>query len=381
MWYLRGGTLLTPDGRVEDAAVLLDGERIVAAGPRAATPCPAGAEVFDAYGLIIAPGFIDLQFNGGFGCDFTAEPRTIWEAAARLPASGVTAFLPTIITAPLATSARAQQVLRDGPPSDYRGATALGLHIEGPFLNPAKRGAHSPAHLRLPSLEAVADWSTDNHVRLVTLAPELPGALDVIGALRARGVVVSAGHSLATLEEAQAGFDAGIGYGTHLFNAMPALEHRAPGLVTALLTNPAIPVGVLPDGIHVHPAVVKLIWQSVGPARFSTVTDAMAALGMPPGRYLLGDTDVIVDETRAQLSDGRLAGSIISMDQAVRNVLAFTGCSLSEALATVTTVPACLLGLSERGRLAPGCVADVVALRPDHTIAATWVKGQRLYPA
>jgi N-acetylglucosamine-6-phosphate deacetylase len=300
--------------------------------------------------------------------------------AAHLPAHGVTAFLPTVITAPLETFALAQHVLHTGPPPNHRGATALGLHIEGPFLNPAKRGAHNPVHLRLPSLAAVADWSAENHVRLVTLAPELPGALEVVRALHKRGIVVSAGHSLASLEEAQAGLAAGIRYGTHLFNAMPALEHRAPGLVAALLTDPTIVAGVLPDGIHVHPAIVKLIWQSAGPERFNAVTDAMSALGMPPGRYALGDLEVLVDESHAQLSDGRLAGSIVSMDQIVRNVIAFTGCSLSEALMTVTLVPARVLGSPDRGRITPGCIADLVLLTPENHVAATWVCGELRYP-
>ena len=376
MLYLRHATLLTPNRRVGNSAVLVEGDRLVAVGTVEEVPCPPDAQVIEANGLLLAPGFIDLQLNGGFGLDFTANPATMWDVAARLPQHGVTSFLPTIITSPRETVYAAQAVRRAGPPPGFRGATALGLHLEGPFLNPAKRGAHNPAYLRLPDVNAVSDWSVENGVRLVTLAPELPGALDVVRALRERSVVVSAGHSLATYDEAQAGFNAGLTYGTHLFNAMPPLEHRAPGLAGALLTDSRVTVGLIPDGIHLHSSVVALAWQSRGATGVNVVTDAMGALGMPPGTYELGDFAVTVDETSARLSDGRLAGSILSLDQGLRNLIAFTGCSLSDALATVTTTPAKLLGLTDRGQIAPGLIADLILLTSDLQIVKTVVRGQ-----
>jgi len=378
--YIEHATILTPAERIADGALLADGDRIVALGPAAATPCPPGAQVLDASGLLLTPGFIDLQLNGAFGLDFTATPQAIWEVGAGLARYGVTAFLPTIITSPPATVAAAQQVVSAGPPAGYRGATPLGLHLEGPFLNPAKRGAHNPRHLRQPDPAAVADWSPAQGVRLVTLAPELPGALDVTRVLHERGVVVSAGHSLADYAEAQAGFAAGITYGTHLFNAMPPLDHRAPGLPGALLTDRRPSAGLIADGIHVHPAVVALAWQMRGATQLNLVTDAMAALGMPPGRYRLGDWDVDVDATSARLADGRLAGSLLSLDLAVRNLIAWTGCAPEAALATVTTVPAALLGLGpQRGLLAPGAAADLVLLTPDLQVALTVIAGQVVY--
>lgn len=265
MLYITNATLHTPTERIERGAVLTDGGRIAAVGPVEHVPCPADAQVIDADGLLLTPGFIDLQFNGGFGQDFTADPAAIWPVAAQLPQYGVTAFLPTIITAPLETSAAGRRVVTEGRPAGYRGATPLGLHIEGPFLNPAKKGAHNPAYLRLPTLDAVADWSPQSGVRLTTLAPELPGALAVIEALASRGVLVSAGHSMATYDQAVAGFDAGVRYGTHLFNAMPSLLHRDPGLPGALLTDDRVTVGLIADGIHTHPAIVKLVWQALAP--------------------------------------------------------------------------------------------------------------------
>jgi N-acetylglucosamine-6-phosphate deacetylase len=382
MLYIHHATILTPGELIAEGAVLIDGDRIVAAGPAARIACPPGATVIDATGLLLAPGFIDLQINGAFGHDFTADPATIWAVGAGLPRYGVTAFLPTVITSPLETVAAAQAVVGQGPPAGYRGAAALGLHLEGPFLNPAKRGAHNPAHLRLPDLAAVADWAPERGVRLVTLAPELPGALAVVQALVARGVVVSAGHSMATAEEAQAGFAAGITYGTHLFNAMPPLDHRAPGLPGALLADPARTTGLIVDGIHLHPATVALAWQAKGPARFNLVTDAMGALGMPPGQYRLGDWEVIVDGRSARLADGRLAGSVLSLDEAVRNLIAFTGCPLEAALAAVTTVPAAVLGLQgQRGQVAPGYAADLVLLTADLQVQATVIAGEVVYTA
>jgi N-acetylglucosamine-6-phosphate deacetylase len=380
MLYLHHARLLTDPQDIQDGAVLIDGQRIAAVGASTDLLCPPGAQALDASGLTLTPGFIDLQFNGAFGLDFTADPTTLWDVAARLPPHGVTSFLPTIITSPLETIATAQAVLRN-PPADFHGATPLGLHIEGPFLNPSKRGAHNPAHLRPPNPAAVSAWSPGSGVRLVTLAPELPRAIEVIESLRARGVVVSAGHSMATYAEALAGLAAGVTYGTHLFNAMPALDHRAPGLAAALLVDPRAIVGLIPDGVHLHPAIVKLIWRAKGPAGVSVVTDAMAALGMPPGVYQLGDFNVTVDGTAARLGDGRLAGSILSLDQAVRNLIAFTGCSLGEALASVTTLPARVLGLTDRGQIAPGCVADLVLLTPDLNVVMTIVRGEVCYTA
>lgn len=379
--YVHGARLLDHPSRPHEGAVLVEHDRIVAIGNARELPCPPDAERLDGAGHLLAPGFIDLQLNGAFGLDFTAAPDTIWDVGARLPRYGVTAFLPTIITSPLTTVAEARRVLQAGPPPGYRGAEPLGLHLEGPFLNPVKRGAHDPALMRLPALADVSDWSPAQGVRLVTLAPELPGALEVIRTLCQHGVIVSAGHSMANYDEARAGLQAGIGYGTHVFNAMPALEHRAPGLAGALLTDRGAIIGVIADGIHLHPAVVDLIWRSKGPAQVNLVTDAMAALGNSPGRYVLGAFEVLVDATSARLNDGRLAGSILSLDQAIRNLIAYTGCAPDEAVATVTAVPSRALRLADRGQIRVGQKADLTLLTPDLRVVATIVSGQVVWPA
>jgi N-acetylglucosamine-6-phosphate deacetylase len=234
--------------------------------------------------------------------------------------------------------------------------------------------------LRPPDTAVVADWSPATGVRLVTLAPELPGALAVIEALTAQGVVVSAGHSLASHDQAFTAVDRGIRYATHLFNAMTPLHQREPGLAAAALAAEAVVIGLLPDGLHVHPTLVKLVWQLVGPQRLNLVTDAMAALGMPAGVYDLGDYRVHVDGQRARLEDGTLAGSVISLDTAVRNLVTFTGCSLAEAITTVTLTPARLLGLAgQKGRLAAGHDADLVLLTATGHVMATVVGGRVVY--
>jgi N-acetylglucosamine-6-phosphate deacetylase len=380
MLYIHSATILAPDQRLESGALLADGPHIVQVGGAEEVTPPLTAQMIDAAGLLLVPGFIDLQINGAFGHDFTADPTSIWTVAAGLPRYGVTSFLPTIVTSPLETIATAQQVLARGAPGGRNGAVPLGLHVEGPFLNPDKKGAHNPAFLRLPDLKAVADWSPQKGVRLVTLAPELPGALDVIAALADRGVVVSAGHSLASYAQAQAAFEAGITYGTHLFNTMPPLQHREPGLIGALLQETRARVGLIADGIHVHPAVVSLVWKATGPRRLTLVSDAMAAMGMSPGCYQIGNLVVMVDETSSRLVDGTLAGSILTLDAALRNLIAFTGCSLAAALATITATPAALLGLSHRrGHVAPGFAADLVLLTPDLYVVKTIVGGQLVY--
>jgi N-acetylglucosamine-6-phosphate deacetylase len=279
----------------------------------------------------------------------------------------------------LTAVATAQEIITSNPPKGFQGATPLGLHIEGPFLHPDKKGAHNPHYLQLPTEAIVTNWSPETGVRLVTLAPELDGALQIVRLLAERGVVVSAGHSTATLAQATAGFEAGIRYGTHLFNAMPPLHHREPGLAGALLADKRATVGLIVDGEHVHPELVKLVWQMVGNGRLNLVTDAMAALGMSPGRYALGDFEVIVDETTARLPSGSLAGSVLSLDTAVRNLITFTGCTLADALPTVTSTPANLLGLPHKGRIAPNCDADLVLLTPDLQVHTTFVGGRIIY--
>jgi N-acetylglucosamine-6-phosphate deacetylase len=375
---IQNATLLTPFERVGPTDVAIDGGRIREIGKGLHVP---GSQRLEASGLLLVPGFVELQINGAFGMDFTSDPASIWPVAARLPCYGVTSFLPTIVTSPLETIAAAQSVALGGMPAGFRGAVPLGLHVEGPFLNPERKGAHRAEYLRPPSLQEYAGVSRAQGVRLVTLAPELPGALPVIVELVGRGVVVSAGHSMATLQQARRAFAGGVSYGTHLFNAMAPLHQFEPGLPGALLAEPGMRFGLIPDGIHVHPTLVDLVWKLSGPGRMTLVTDAMAALGMPPGVYQLGEKQAVyVDDTSARLSNGNLAGSILPHDAALRNLMAFTGCSLGEALTCLTSTPAALLGLADEiGQVAPGQQANLVLLMPDLHVAKTLVAGEIVY--
>jgi len=377
--YIRASQVLTPNRVINHAAILIEDGKIIAVDSAHTLKRPAKAKFIDAYGLTAAPGYIDWQLNGGFGFDFAESPRTIWDVAARLPEHGVTSFLPTIITQPLYKYDEAMEVLRRGAPKDFSGAQPLGLHFEGPYLNPGKKGAHNPAYLRKPSVDEIQNWSRANGVWLVTLAPEQEGAPDMIRALTARGVVVSAGHTLATHDQAQQAFAAGVTCATHLFNAMPALDHRAPGLIAALLQTPGVKVGLIPDGVHVHPAMVALAWKMKGKRGIAIVTDAVSALGMPPGQYNLGDFTITVDEVSVRLADGTLAGSNLRMDAAVRNLCAFTECSLLDAVTSATRTVAQLIGTRRKGVLRKGADADVVLLDTNGSVISTIIKGNVVY--
>lgn len=324
----------------------------------------------DADGLAVCPGFVDLQINGGFGLDVTGTPETMWKLGRLLPRHGVTSYLPTIVSSPASVTDRALAAFA-GPPPGHRGAEPLGLHFEGPMLNPERAGAHEPGNLIAPDPEIVARWTRTSGVVLVTIAPELPGAAELIAGLRTDGVTVSAGHSMATATEAADGFDAGVSMVTHLFNAMGPMSHRAPGLAGAALADDRVAVGLIVDGVHVDPTMVKLAWRAKGPSLVVLVTDAVAAMGLDPGRYELGGRAVTADHTSVRTDGGVLAGSVLTMDRAVRNLIEFTGCSLRDAVAAASSAPAAAIGATDRGHLQPGAVADVVLLESDGSVAVT----------
>jgi len=380
MLYIKNVTLYTPDTHLSHGAVLVEKNRIKAVGSVEQIKQPEQATVIEATDLILAPGFIDLQLNGAFGNDFTNQPASMWPVSAKLTQFGITSYLPTLVTSPLKRIKTAQTELLTNKPDDYQGATPLGLHVEGPFLNLQKKGAHNPAYLRLPRVADIAEWSRKKGVWLVTLAPELPDALILIKTLVEQDVVVSAGHSIATYQEAVAGINQGIRYGTHLFNAMAPLGHREPGLPGALLANQQAVVGLIADGVHIHPEMINLIWSIKGCKGVNLVSDGMAALGMPPGNYKLNDLEVTVTTTDCRLADGTLAGTIQPINKAIRNLISYTNCSLNEAFATVTTTPAYLLGIGhDRGRIAVGYIADMVLLNQQLEVISTIVAGEVVY--
>jgi N-acetylglucosamine-6-phosphate deacetylase len=365
------GRMVFPDGVLE-ATLSLENKRITAI-TRGIDP---HADLVTSGW--IAPGLIDLQVNGAFGFDLTCDSAKVAPLAEKLPTTGVTSFLPTIITSPLDSYF---SLLRDMEKAltQARGAHVLGVHLEGPYLSLKRPSAHNPAYARVPNVNEIDAWVCSPLVRLVTIAPELPGALEMTSRLTARGIVVSAGHSDATYAEAKAGFEAGMTWGTHLFNVMSPPVHREPGLVGALLSSD-VPCGLIPDGLHVHPANVKLAWRAKGTRGVTIVTDAMTAMGMPPGQYTLGERAVTVDATSARLKDGLLAGSILTMDAAVRNMIEFTGCSLVDAIAMASSTPAQVIGMAYRkGQIAVGLDADLVVFDESLHVDRTIVGGEVVY--
>ncbi|MGH8923770.1 MAG: N-acetylglucosamine-6-phosphate deacetylase [Acidimicrobiia bacterium] len=290
-------------------------------------------------------GLVDLQINGAFGYDFTNDPELIWLVGERLRGLGVDAFLPTIISSPPGTVEKALAVLGAGPPDSYQGAQAIGLHVEGPMLAPSRRGTHPEEFLRSPSPEVIEGWTRAAGVVMVTMAPELPGARAVVEALIEEGVVVALGHSAASYEEAMDAFSWGVSHVTHLFNAMAPFDHRQPGPIGALFAQEKVTAGLIVDGIHVHPATVAAAWKLLGPERLVLVSDAMAAAGLSDGAYSIGSTPVMVSEGRVVNAEGRLAGSTLLLDQAVRNLGAFTGCSEAEAIGAASKNAYRVLGI------------------------------------
>jgi N-acetylglucosamine-6-phosphate deacetylase len=329
----------------------------------------------------LVPGFIDIQLNGGFGFDFTTQPETIWDVGEKLPELGITSFLPTIITSPLATIERALHSYQNGKPNDYQGANIPGFHLEGPFINPKKRGAHNIDFIQVPDPAIIEGWDPEAGVRMLTIAPELPGAKNLILTLNQRGVVISAGHSCADIFQAKEGFAAGVRCASHLFNAMTPIHHRDPSLVMAVLDNDSVMFSIICDGHHVAAEMIRLAWKYEGSNRMILISDAIAALGMPDGEYQLGDQAVTIHNQMVRLADGTLAGSVLKPTNALKNLMNTTKCSLSEALTCWTKNPASLLNLTNRGSLAPGAVADFVLLSVDQQIAATFVRGELVYQA
>lgn len=331
-------------------------------------------------GRIAAPGLVDLQVNGFAGVDvMTADADGIRIMSQALAAYGVTAWLPTLITASptdtdTALDALAEALRREVHESDSMGATLLGVHLEGPYLSARRLGTHPPEHRRNPDSAELDAWRRRAPVVAVTLAPELPGAVGMVSTLSADGVLVSLGHSDATAAQAHAGFDAGARSVTHLFNAMSPLQHREPGLPGAALARADVTVQLLLDGHHLAPDVVRLTWAAAR-GRVVLVTDATAAAGCPDGTFALGEVQLEVSDGVVRNSDGALAGSALTLSAAVTNAVRL-GIDPADVLTTVTAAPAALLGRTDVGVLRPGGRADVAVFGDDMVLQETFVGGQ-----
>jgi N-acetylglucosamine-6-phosphate deacetylase len=365
-------------GVLEPGYVAVRGGRITGVGEGAPPGLP---DLVLGTGSLV-PGLVDLQVNGYYGVDLADCDADGWAMVARrLPETGTTAFLPTFITAPVATLATALRSAAELTKAVTPGARILGVHLEGPFLSPARAGAHRPDWIVPPSAGAVAELLDAGRgvLRLVTLAPEADGALAAIAALAAAGIVTSVGHSDATAAEVAAGAAAGARMVTHLFNAQRGLHHREPGVVGQALTDRRLTSGLIVDLCHVSAAACAIAF-AVAPGRICLVTDAAACAGMPPGHYLLGGQSMELppDGAAPVRPDGTLAGSALRMDQAVANAVA-VGLGLAEAVAAATRIPADLIGRPDLGRLAAGAAADLTWLGEDLRTRATWVAGAQVY--
>lgn len=351
------GTVLVENGRIEKVSRdALDADQIV-----------------EMPGSYLVPGFVDLQVNGAFGVDVVDHPDRLDDLSAALPRTGVTSYLPTLVTLPLH---RYPRIIGELSSQQGPGAEPLGVHLEGPFINPEKRGAHPAEAVIPPDPKTFGELLGTGRVAMATLAPELPGVHRLLEISAGRGVAVSLGHSAASFEEAWEALERGAPSVTHLFNAMSPLHHRDPGLPGAALAHPGPRCSLVADGRHVHPEMVRLAFDRLGPDRVYLVTDAMSAAGMGSGEFELAGRKVTVQEGTPRLDDGTLAGSVLTMDEAVRNVMSFTGCTLPEAVRMASVTPSTLLGAERKGRLARGFDADVVALSASLEVEAAWAGGE-----
>lgn len=323
---------------------------------------------------MISPGLIDLQVNGGFGKEVTANPADIDHISRESLKTGVTAWLPTVVTSAAETYPPIFAAWNAHNPD--AGSVPLGYHLEGPFLTLEKKGAHNPDFINAASEDLFQSWLEQDSIRLVTLSPEREHNLDRIRAMVKRGILVSLGHTNSTYEEFIAGVDAGARKATHLFNAMTSIHHRAPGAMVATLVDDRVTAGLIPDGIHSHPATVRLAIKTKGVDGIVMVSDMMAACGLGPGTYPLGSMHVTVDQNSARLADGTLAGSILTMDEALRNLLDWSECTPAQAIHMMTAVPARLLDDSTRGRLVMGARADITTWDWNFFPTSTMVGGE-----
>jgi len=377
--FLFSGMMLWPDGRLEAGDLLVEGGQIAAmAAPNQIARQPEQQQIIPIpAGSLLAPGLIDTQINGAFGHDFSRTPRQIGTAARHLPSFGVTSFLPTLVSSPMERYRSAIQAVQSITP-EPEAATILGLHLEGPYLSSNMPGAHAMQYLRRPRLDELHYFDPD-FVRIMTVAPELPDVIPLIQALAARRICVGLSHSVASYDQTIAAMEAGACFGAHIFNAMGGLHHRYPGIVGALLAEPGLTVSLIADGVHIHPALLNVVVKAKGPQGVCLISDGVAAAGLGEGEYYLGEQKVTADSNTVRLANGTLAGTALTLDQAVRNMVNLAGQPAAAALQMASTSPADLLGLSHKGRLAPGCDADLILLDENLTVTLTMIKGKIVY--
>ncbi len=377
--------------------MLVEQGRVLEISARSGRQAPAGISVSDFGDGVIAPGYVDLHIHGSAGYDVMDDTAEALPAIEQLLARhGVTSYFPTTVTAPMDATLRALERLadaienreqNDNKKDDVKGRPLpLGIHLEGPFISHARRGVHPAENLLAPKLNTFEQlWqAARGRIRMMTIAPELDGAPEVIAEAARRGVCVSLGHSDADFEAAGRGIAAGARHATHTFNAMRPLghrtedhrteDHRSPGILGAVLTDRRVSADIIADGVHLDPAIVKLFAQAKGPERTVLITDATSATGMPDGRYRLGSFEVDVRDGKC-MADGKLAGSVLTMDLAVRNLARFAEWDLPQAIAAASRNPARAARIANKGVLTVGADADFVVLSREGEVLRTFVGG------
>ena len=376
---LRGARVLLPEGRIERIDVLIEDGKI-AQIERRIDP-PPGAEVVDLDGLRLAPGFIDVHVHGGGGFSLlSGNEDDVTRYAAWVPSRGVTGFLATICAANLEDGIACAEAATLAMKRSGDGARILGVNFEGPFVSPDRRGALPAGWLQKPNVGTLDRLLATGAVRVMTIAPELAGADDVIRKARKHNVTVSVGHSDAEYTVAKQAFAAGASHVTHAFNAMRPLHHREPGPIGAAIDSKNVTVEVIADGVHLHPATVHLLIEALGSNRVCLITDAVTPAGLDSGTFHIGREEATLHDGSIHLPDGTIAGSAATMDAVVRNVVDWGCAELTDALHMASAVPARVAGVSDRtGRIAVGFDADLVALTDDLRVERTWVGGRVVY--
>ncbi|HKE05127.1 MAG TPA: N-acetylglucosamine-6-phosphate deacetylase [Blastocatellia bacterium] len=383
---ITGGMVITPNEVIENGVVLCEDGRIKAVGASGVIEPEPGSQIINAAGRVVTPGFIDTHFHGSGGDDVMADgAEGIRRISRALLKYGTTGYLATTIAARHEELMRAVEGAIAAEEDDPFAAEILGLHIEGPYINPKFKGAQPVWGIRDPNFDESNQLldAAAGRIKIMTIAPELPGGLEMIRLLAAAGVAPSVGHSEADYDTALAAIEAGATRATHLFNAMSGVHHRKPGLAAAVLNEPGVCAEMICDGVHVNPRMVSLAWKAKGRDGMTLITDATAAQGVGDGVFTLGDFQIQVRGPLCTLMDGvTIAGSVLTMNRAVGNAIAFSGMSLIDAARTASLAPAKVCGVADRkGSIEVGKDADLAILNSDFSVSLTIRAGVMVYQA